>query len=193
MKNIRKRCHICGRWYRPHARAYRQQAACAREACQKERKRQANRRWRKLNGGYGKGRRQKVKAWAHAYPNYWQGYRASHPDYVERDNERRRRSHARGRRAAKQDGIRAQTLDKLRVLAGWTALLIQESAAKQDAIPPANPCEERVWQVMEGVVAYLIWKEGAAKQDGIANDASGERCYAYASRHLGRDQATEPG
>ena len=193
MRMTRKRCCFCGRWYVPDRRVGDRQRTCSRRVCRKRRKGRANRKWHKENPGYEKGMRDKRKVWREAHPGYWRRYRSSHPEYVARDNARRERARRGGKCAAKQDEIRAKSLDRLRVLEGWITKSPLESAAKQDKIPPPTPCEEKVFQWMEGVVAYLFWKEGAAKQDAIAFTPGDERDYAYASGQMGRDEATEPG
>jgi len=102
-------------------------------------------------------RRVKVCEWAQEYPDYWRGYRRSHPDYVGRDNLRRRKSRGKAKRAAKQTAIREISVEKLRKILSDAPL----SAAKQ------TPIARRV----EGVVDFLIWKECAAKQRVIDPDA----------------------
>ncbi len=58
-----KRCHYCGRYYRPDPRVGRRQKACRRPECQKTRKILAQHRWTERNPGYFRGRYPYVKQW----------------------------------------------------------------------------------------------------------------------------------
>jgi len=53
----KRRCRICGEWFRPHPRAKGQQRVCGRESCQRERHRQACVDWHHRNPGYDRERR----------------------------------------------------------------------------------------------------------------------------------------
>lgn len=58
-----KRCHFCGRFFRPDLRVGPRQKACRREACRKARKLLAQHRWMERNPGYFRGRYPYVKQW----------------------------------------------------------------------------------------------------------------------------------
>jgi hypothetical protein len=100
-----------------------------------------------------------VKAWAAGYPHYWRQYRKSHPEYRQRDNRRRWRVRQGAKRAAKRNTIREISLQKLREVQAEAA----QSAAKRNTILRAT----------EGILNYLFWKEGAAKQAEIVLGAGG--------------------
>lgn len=92
MNPARKTCAYCGRCYEPDPHTAKQQKACRRPECRRARRRQKQRRWRALNPDYEGSRGAKRAAWAKAYPDYWRRYRAGHPEYTARDNQRRVRS-----------------------------------------------------------------------------------------------------
>jgi len=63
-----KRCHFCGRYYRPDPRVGERQKACHRDACRKARKLLAQHRWTERNPGYFRGRYPYVKKWREGRP-----------------------------------------------------------------------------------------------------------------------------
>ena len=152
------RCVICHLWFLPNPRTIRTQKACSRPPCQKKRKALADQSWQIRHPSYSQSRCHKVRAWAKTYPDYWRHYRATHPDYADRDNQRRRSTRKRVLRAAKQDAIGQIAVDKLRGIPA----VGPESAAKQDTI----------LRRLNGVVEFLFWKETAAKQGTIVLAAS---------------------
>jgi hypothetical protein len=151
MRIPKKRCAHCHKWFPPDPRTAASQKFCSRPECREQSRLQSHRRWWRDNGAdTDAARRPKLRAWAKA-AGYWRQYRAGHPDYVRRENERRCRTHRRTFRAAKQDMRRQISVGKLRDIRA----LAPATAAKQDMIHR---------QTLE-VVDYLLWKEGAAKQD----------------------------
>ena len=158
MKNPKKRCVVCHRWYEPDFRIGEDQLACDREKCRKERKADYDRQWREKNPGYQSGRAGKLRAWAAAYPGYWRHYRLTHPAYVEREREARGSRRKRQENAAKQVSMREIAVEKLRSIEAQAS----KSAAKQVLI------HRRVNDIVE----YLFWKEGAAKQVSTDKAAS---------------------
>ena len=58
-----KRCLFCGRYFTPDYRVKDRQKSCARPACKKARKREAQRHWCEKNPGYFAGRYPYVKTW----------------------------------------------------------------------------------------------------------------------------------
>lgn len=92
-----RRCAYCGQRFQPDRRVRRVQKACPRKKCRLARKREANRKWARVNADAGRAR--KLREWAKRYPNYWQCWRAAHPEYRKRE---RRRRLARRRRVANQ-------------------------------------------------------------------------------------------
>lgn len=161
MKESRKRCSYCGRRFQPDPHTAKQQKSCGRRACRRARSRQKQRHWRALNPGYERSRRGKARVWAKAYPDYYRHYRASHPDYVARDNRRRARARRRAKVSANVTALRLIVVEKAsrlgigitpRVSANVTALSRRVEAledclrstvdavvsAKQTAIAPAG-------------------------------------------------------
>ena len=110
-----KHCPYCGRWYHPNPRA-RVQKCCGRAECQRTRKRQNLTRWRILHPDHAQRYAPKERAWAKAYPNYWQVHRKTHPDYVARDKRRRVEGRRRVKLSANETGMRTTLAEKLRVL-----------------------------------------------------------------------------
>lgn len=129
------RCAYCGREFEPRPNVRRVQKACGRTECRRERKREADRGWRRKNRGWFEGRRGKVRQWAAGYPDYWQKWRREHPGYRERERARMRLKRG---RVAKQDAIRR---DPVGYLEGVRAL---GRVAKQDE-----------WILLDGLVDYL--------------------------------------
>jgi len=156
MNNPKKRCVICHRWYKPNPRIGEDQLACDREECRSERKAEYDRAWRKKNPGYEAGRKVKQQAWAKANPTYWQRYRKTHPDYVERERERMMSRRKALKSDAKQVSMRQIAVEKLRSIEAQAL----KTVAKQVSIR----------RRMDGIVDYLFWKEGVAKQ--VSTDLS---------------------
>ena len=131
MGGHKKRCRLCGEWFMPDARTARFQKACPQAACRRERKRLADALWRAKNEGYDATRQGKKRAWVAAYPNYWQSYRARHPDYVERNRAKtRQRCKASRLVFANQDAM-ARPIDGI-----LTFLVRREGFANPNAIAP---------------------------------------------------------
>lgn len=112
MKPSRRRCEYCGRWYAPDPRTAGQQKACPRPECRLARRRRKQRRWRALNPGCERGQRVTRKVWAKAYPDYYRQYRATHPDYVARDNRRRVEARRRAKVSANVTASRRALVEK---------------------------------------------------------------------------------
>lgn len=147
-----KHCQICGKAYEPDPRTRRIQKSCSRPTCRKQRKSQADQRWRSKNPGYNATRQGKLRQWAARYPNYWQDWRARHPGYVERNRERTRERRKASRLVfAKQDAIRRDPVGYLE------GLCADPLFAKQDAIK----------RFVDGILSYLLAREVFAKQNAI--------------------------
>lgn len=162
-----KRCEFCKRWVKPDPRTAGHQRTYGDEVCQKKRKAHTDQTFRLRYPDYDRGRRQKVAQWVREYPNYFRGYRSSHPEYRERERERMQRRREKAKRVAKQVVIRAQSLEKLRDCQEWVRKWGAENVAKQVVIPPSNTEENWAFQGMERLLDYLFLKEGVAKQVGI--------------------------
>jgi len=149
--NVRKkRCRMCRDWYRPDPRTRGIQKACGKPVCRRERKRQADRRWWASNPGYRDAA--KTRQWAAGSPSYWQRYRASHPDYAQRNREQTRERLKASRLVfANQDAIRRDPVGYLEDLRSPGMF------ANQDAI--SRP--------VDGILTFLVGREVFAKQSGI--------------------------
>ena len=148
----KKRCRVCLDWYRPDPRTRGIQKACGKPACRRERKRLADAGWRAKNKDYDAARRGKKCSWAAAYPDYWKIYRASHPDYVQRNREHtRERRKASRRMFANQDAIGR---DPVGFLEG---LRPEGMFANQDAMR----------RPIDGILTFLVQKEAFANHDVI--------------------------
>jgi hypothetical protein len=150
----KKRCCVCRQWFSPNPRTALFQKTCSNQTCQKERKSIANKNWRQKNLDYDRSRRHKTRVWAKNYPDYWCRYRASHPDYVARDNRRRRTSKKKATLSAKQDTISQIAVEKLQSIL--------------DSPDPFPAKQDTILRRLNEVVAYLLWKERSAKQISIA-------------------------
>lgn len=153
-------CQRCKKPFHPSPRTARFQKTCSRAACQKERKRAKGRRWRSLHPDYDASRLGKKRAWARAYPDYWQQYRRNNPEYARRDNRRRCQSARRARRSANQTLIRDLARRKLE---GLTVLGRAISSANQTPIH----------RLSRGLLDYLVWRDASANQTAIGGTAPG--------------------
>lgn len=155
MKKIaKKRCESCYKWFDPNPRSPHQRY-CLAPACQKNRKIAAKKRWWLNNPDYGKARQVKIRTWAKGYPDYWRNYRQEHPDYAKKERHRMRSARKKAKSVAKQDAVHQIYVEKLESI----RQLEPVSVAKQDA----------VYRRINDIVECLLWKEGVAKQDGLAN------------------------
>jgi hypothetical protein len=126
-----RRCAACGQVFRPRAQV-RHQRYCALAACQRERRR----RWQQgklhSDADYRANQRQAQRVWVDGHGEYWRKYRASHPDYTDRNRlEQRRRD--RGRRAAR--------------------------LAKKDASTRINPIPSGTYRLLAATVGDLAKKD----------------------------------
>jgi hypothetical protein len=153
MDRYKRRCRICLRRFQAGRRT---QKICSRRRCQKDRHRRSCLIWHKKHPHRDQKRRLKVRGWAKAYPNYWRRYRASHPDYAERERRRMWRKRRRALRVAKRDARRVVAVEKLAAIVAETP----KNVAKRDA------CDRRVDKVLD----FLIWKE--ASQNGTQPQAA---------------------
>jgi uncharacterized short protein YbdD (DUF466 family) len=152
MTIYKKRCRVCGEWFKPDARAGRFQKVCAQTACQRERKRLTDARWWAENRGYDAARASKKRVWAAAYPNYWQRYRANHPDYVKSNREQTRERLKASRRVfANQVAIRRSPVGYLEDLRS-PGMFANQVAMNRS---------------VDGILTFLVQRERFANQTGI--------------------------
>ena len=71
---VKKRCHYCGRVFIAGKRVGNRQKACSPQ-CQKQRKKDNNRAFRRNNPGYWRGRYEVVKEWRQKNPGYQRNWR----------------------------------------------------------------------------------------------------------------------
>ena len=152
MRVSQKRCLYCHRWFTPYRRKRRTQKACDRVVCRKKRHADNCRTWRVDNPGQDEGRRSKIRTWARKR-RYWKGYRQTHAGYRAREAARMRRVRRERKSVAKRDSLKKIAVDKLRELQRSGP----KSVAKRDSLD----------RRMDGVLAFLVWKEIAAKRDSF--------------------------
>lgn len=151
MRVPKKCCTHCRRWFQPDPRRAAVQTYCSRPECRRQSRLASHRKWWRDNGReLDVARANKHKTWARK-TGYQSHYRADHPDYVLRDNVRRRRARQVVRRAVIQDISRQTSVGKLRDIQAFQP----ENAVNQDMI------HRRV----DGILDFLLWKEGAVIQD----------------------------
>lgn len=90
-----KRCAACGQLFKPWPQIPQQQY-CSESDCQRERRRRMQLTKRKGDLARRDSDAQYLRDWVLKNPDYWKQYRASHPDYVEKNrNAQFRRNQAR--------------------------------------------------------------------------------------------------
>jgi hypothetical protein len=99
-----RRCAACEQAFRPRAQVPRQRF-CGQASCQRERRRRWQQDKRQGDEDYRANQAQAQRAWADGHREYWRDWRASHPEYGERNRlEQRRRDRQRhASRLAKMD------------------------------------------------------------------------------------------
>ena len=80
----RKHCVACGQPFVPRPQVPHQSYSSAPD-CQRERRQQWQRRKLESDPDYQVNQAQARRAWNERHPEYWDEYRRSHPDYVERN------------------------------------------------------------------------------------------------------------
>ena len=164
---IKRSCRICKQPYQPHPRNAKRnktwgQKTCGKRECRLAWQRKRWQCWAKLHPGHIKNdaRRAKVRAWAKAYPDYWRGYRATHPEYAACDRWRRIQAKKRAKRSAKQTAIRQIVVEKLQAL---NQLKSAARSAKQTPIL-------RRMDALEDCVRSTVEALWSAKQRPIASE-----------------------
>lgn len=93
---VERRCEHCGERFIP-----RPNVACQRYCSKKECQRARRNKWRKrklrTDPDYRGNQRDAQKRWTETHPGYWKVYRASHPEYVERNRTLQRERNRRRR------------------------------------------------------------------------------------------------
>ena len=133
------------------------QKACRKVECQRQRKWDANRLWRKENPEWSENQQRWMWKFGERHPGCWRGYRAGNKAYRERERQRMRRKRA--ERVAKVDGIRHDPVGHLHKIREMP----REGVAKVDGIAAQ----------IDEVVDYLEVLARVAKVDAIGSDAAG--------------------
>ena len=152
-----KRCPYCGQSYEPYARAVERQKHCGLSECRRKHKRARDRAWRSKDAEWRKARQVKVGEWARAR-QYWQRWRAKHPEYRSREALRRKRKRAQA--VAKQEVLLSDPvgyLKRIRYGRQMPGVAIQDVLARR----------------LDEVLEYLIVRERVAKQDGADGQRAG--------------------
>ena len=79
-----KPCVACGQPFQPRPQVP-QQSYCSAPECQRERRRQWQRRKLQTDPDYQDNQARAHQAWSQRNPEYWREYRESHSEYVERN------------------------------------------------------------------------------------------------------------
>ena len=132
------------------------QTACSKPLCQRQRKKETQRRWRTKNPTYDDDRELYLRQWRKDNPGFSTRYRKSHPDYEERNRQQQRLRDRKKRDLGKQDLIDQVHSEKL------SRIQCLIDLGKQDVIrtPPGRISEE--------IRRYLSWLHHLGKQDVIA-------------------------
>lgn len=109
-----KRCSYCGKKFVPDPKVGDRQKACS-KACQKLRKQENNRLYRKKNPGY----------WKNHYEDHVKLWRQKHPDY-----QRQWRQRKKAQKRVSSDEIQAERLRKAIELTWKTHLCLREIQAE---------------------------------------------------------------
>jgi hypothetical protein len=94
----KRRCAACGCLFEPR-RNVPQQRYCSRRSCQRTRRRRWQRQKLKADADYRANQAAAQRRWRERHPDYWRGYRQSHPEYARRNRERQRQRNRRRRSA----------------------------------------------------------------------------------------------
>jgi hypothetical protein len=125
----RSRCAHCQRFFRPDPRV-KEQRYCGRKGCQLARKSRWQREKMARDEDYQENHERAQRAWADSNPDYWRRYRASHPEYRDRNRRMQKERDARRREQnlAKMDALKGRNH-----IESGTYLLVPPSLAKKDA------------------------------------------------------------
>ena len=144
---MERRCEHCGEPF-----IFRKNVACQRycskAGCQQGRRNRWRRRKLLTDPDYRDNQYDSQKRWRESHKGYWSGYRASHPDYVERNRtlQRERNHRRRGDLIAKRD----ESSDRNPMRSGYYRLIPaggeaiakrDEYLVKLDILPGAYPLD----------------------------------------------------
>lgn len=89
IQETENRCAACNRPFKTRSQCPRQ-AYCARNECQRERRRRWQRAKRLSDPDYKYNQRNAQRAWSRRNQTYWREYRRTHPQYCERNRQQQR-------------------------------------------------------------------------------------------------------
>ena len=103
----KNRCVHCRRLYIANPRVQNQKY-CSRDICQRARKSRWQQRKMATDDDYRQNRKESRQMWQTRHPGYWQQYRASHPQYCERNRmlQKQRDAKRRAKHLAKMDALK---------------------------------------------------------------------------------------
>ena len=106
-----KQCAACNQPFQPRPQVP-GQSYCSAPDCQRERRKQWQRRKLQTDPDYQDNQARAQQAWTQRNPDYWREYRESHPEYVERNRVRQQERNAKvtGHTIAKMDASNPVTL-----------------------------------------------------------------------------------
>lgn len=92
-KKVRSRkCPYCKKQFTPLPQCAHRQKCCGDETCKTQHKKNSQAKWVENNPHYFKNRYQtSTKPWLDAHPGYLQDYRATHPEYVEKNRQQQKK------------------------------------------------------------------------------------------------------
>lgn len=117
MRSLKKKCSFCGRLFLPDPRVGERQKTCSREECRRQRKTLSQKRWVENNPDYFRGRYEHTRNWLDQHPGYLRQFRASHPEYTEKNRirSRERRNELARSEFDIQDKLKTQLIEISRI------------------------------------------------------------------------------
>ena len=141
MRRQKRRCKNCRSFFEVCTKV-KKHAYCKKEVCQKARKKKWQKRKIADDQTYRQDQKEAQKIWLNKRPGYWKRYRASHPEYTQRNRKKqkdRNRSvkvHTAAKSSFREIAKMDALTDKKHVLSGRYRLipLCEEKIAKMDAL-----------------------------------------------------------
>jgi len=78
-------CQVCNRHFTPHPKSHHHQKLCGRQSCRRAYKSAWEKARRRESAAYYDCRHASQRQWSQNHPDYWFRYRASHPEYADRN------------------------------------------------------------------------------------------------------------
>lgn len=86
---MKRKCVCCGCWFTPRANVPNQQY-CSCRTCQNARRQLWRKQKLRIDADYRADQYASQKRWCEKNPDYWERYRARHPDYCQKNRERQK-------------------------------------------------------------------------------------------------------